>query len=80
MPTAALLSNATPPAVRVCAACRWSRNEAGQVWNGDNLIFCGQPDVKSDDGAPVSCSRQRFAPASAVMHQCGVSGIFWEPR
>lgn len=83
MSTDAALLEAPPAApVRapVCTGCRWSRDENGEPYVGGNLIFCAEPGVISDDGQPVAAARQRFSSSSDLLHVCGESAIYWEPR
>lgn len=71
----------TPLAARVCAVCKWSRDEAGEIFQNGNRAFCSHPSVNSDTGAPVPCESQRFpARGSGVLQQCGVDGILFEAR
>jgi hypothetical protein len=70
----------TATEVPTCASCKWSRDGFGEVFNNGERAFCVQPAVTSDDGHPVACERQRFAPSSSLLHQCGRDGILWESR
>lgn len=70
----------TPVAERICARCRWSRTQAGDLFTNEDRAYCGQPDVVADDGGPVACEKQRLAPSSALMKQCGFSAIYFEAR
>lgn len=74
------LETETPIAERICARCRWSRSVDGDQFNGQDRAYCAAPDVRRDDGAPVPCEHQRFAPSSELLHQCGESAIYWTPR
>lgn len=74
------LDTPTPVAERICARCRWSRTTAGDLFNNEDRAFCAEPNVVPDDGRPVVCEKQRQAPSSPLMKQCGFDGIYFEPR
>lgn len=69
-----------PTEQRICAHCRWSRSDAGDLFIGQDRAYCAHSSVTSDTGQPVPCESQRFATGSSLLQQCGVDGILFEAR